>query len=118
MRNLRMEKRADGVAMITFDTPDSKVNIISRELFGEIAAILDEIEKDDAIRAGVLVSGKPGSFIAGADLEQLRALRLGWRVRIVEASAEAVCVDVPADVPVVAALLAAQAETIGRGGPR
>jgi 3-deoxy-manno-octulosonate cytidylyltransferase (CMP-KDO synthetase) len=52
------------------------------------------------------------------DLEQLRALRLGWRVRIVETTSEAMCVDVPADVPVVAALLAAQAGTVGRGGPR
>ena len=52
------------------------------------------------------------------DLEQLRALRLGWRVRIVETDPEAMCVDVPADVPVVAALLAAQTGTVGRGGAR
>jgi 3-deoxy-manno-octulosonate cytidylyltransferase (CMP-KDO synthetase) len=32
------------------------------------------------------------------DLEQLRALRLGWRIRIVEIDEEPVCVDVPEDV--------------------
>jgi 3-deoxy-manno-octulosonate cytidylyltransferase (CMP-KDO synthetase) len=32
------------------------------------------------------------------DLEQLRALRLGWKIRIVEVEEEPVCVDVPEDV--------------------
>jgi 3-deoxy-manno-octulosonate cytidylyltransferase (CMP-KDO synthetase) len=32
------------------------------------------------------------------DLEQLRVLRLGWRIRIVEIDEEPVCVDVPEDV--------------------
>jgi 3-hydroxyacyl-CoA dehydrogenase/enoyl-CoA hydratase/3-hydroxybutyryl-CoA epimerase len=71
---LHLEKRDDGVAMITLDTPDSKVNVISRELFDEIAAALDSIEKDDRVRACVLTSAKPGSFIAGADLKQLIAV--------------------------------------------
>ncbi len=32
------------------------------------------------------------------DLEQLRALRLGWKIRVVEIEEEPVCVDVPEDV--------------------
>jgi 3-deoxy-manno-octulosonate cytidylyltransferase (CMP-KDO synthetase) len=32
------------------------------------------------------------------DLEQLRALRLGWRIRVIEIDEEPVCVDVPEDV--------------------
>ena len=53
MKTVKLDKRTDGVALIRFDTPDSKVNIISRELFDEIAAVLDEIESDDGIRACV-----------------------------------------------------------------
>ena len=74
MSSVRLAKRGDGVALITLDTPESKVNVISRELFGEIAAALDEIERDPVVRAAVLASGKPGTFIAGADLRQLRAV--------------------------------------------
>jgi len=75
MSNLRLTKRADGVAVVTFDTPESKVNVISRELLAEIGPALDEIERDPGVRACVLASGKPGTFIAGADLHQIRAIR-------------------------------------------
>lgn len=71
---VRLEKRADGVALILFDTPNSPVNILSRESFEEFGRILDEIESDDAVRACVLASGKPGTFIAGANLKQLIAV--------------------------------------------
>ena len=68
---VRLEKRPDGVALLILDTPESPVNVLSRELLDEIAVPLDEIEGDDAIRAVVLASGKPGTFIAGANVEQL-----------------------------------------------
>ncbi|HXV78158.1 MAG TPA: enoyl-CoA hydratase-related protein, partial [Candidatus Polarisedimenticolaceae bacterium] len=71
---VRLDIRADGVAIVTFDTPESKVNILSRELFDEIATVLDRIESERAVRAAVLSSGKPGSFIAGANLEQLKSI--------------------------------------------
>lgn len=74
MSSVRLEKRADGVALILFDTPDSPVNVLSRELMDEIAAIIDEVERDEAVRACVLASAKPGTFIAGADLKQLLAI--------------------------------------------
>jgi 3-hydroxyacyl-CoA dehydrogenase/enoyl-CoA hydratase/carnithine racemase len=73
-RSLSLDKRSDGVAIVTFDTPDSAVNILSRELFDEIAEILDDVESDDAVRACVLASAKPGTFIAGANLKQLIAV--------------------------------------------
>jgi 3-hydroxyacyl-CoA dehydrogenase/enoyl-CoA hydratase/3-hydroxybutyryl-CoA epimerase len=74
MSTVKLEKRSDGVGMIFFDTPDSKVNILSRSLFDEFSAVLDEVERDDAIRACVLASGKPGTFIAGANLVELRGI--------------------------------------------
>jgi len=74
MNTIKLDKRTDGVAIVTFDTPDSKVNIISRELFDEIAAALDEIASDGSVRACVLASAKPGTFIAGANLKQIRAI--------------------------------------------
>lgn len=71
---LRLHRRDDGVATILFDTPDSPVNVLSRELFDEISDVLDEIESDDSVRAVVLHSAKPGTFIAGANLKQLVAI--------------------------------------------
>ena len=73
LSNLRLEKRPDGVAIVWFDTPGSVVNVLSRELLAEIGPILDDLERDGAIRAVVLASAKRGTFIAGADLAQLIA---------------------------------------------
>jgi 3-deoxy-manno-octulosonate cytidylyltransferase (CMP-KDO synthetase) len=47
---------------------------------------------------------------AAEDLEQLRALRLGWKFRIVEIALDPVCVDVPQDVVRVESLLRARRE--------
>jgi 3-deoxy-manno-octulosonate cytidylyltransferase (CMP-KDO synthetase) len=44
------------------------------------------------------------------DLEQLRALRLGWKIRVVEIEEEPVCVDVPEDVPRAESALRARRE--------
>ncbi|NNE44158.1 MAG: 3-deoxy-manno-octulosonate cytidylyltransferase [Gemmatimonadetes bacterium] len=48
------------------------------------------------------------------DLEQLRALRLGWKIRVVEISQTPVCVEVPEDVEVVESLMKRGKEGVGR----
>ncbi len=72
--SLSLELRGDGVAVVTFDTPGSSVNVLSRELVGEVERALDAIAEEPKIVAAVLVSGKPGTFIAGADLDQVLAM--------------------------------------------
>lgn len=58
------------IATLTFDDPHKGANVLSRAVLGELATQLDALEKR-ADLAGVIVrSGKPGSFIAGADLRE------------------------------------------------
>ena len=64
----------DGVAVVLFDTPRSPVNVLSRELLEEVAAILDVVEADRSVRAVVLASAKADGFIAGADLKQVLSM--------------------------------------------
>ena len=73
MPALNVEVR-DEVAVITFDTPDASVNTFTRPVRDEFVALLDRLEHDPAVRAAVLVSGKPDVWIAGADVEELAAL--------------------------------------------
>ena len=47
---------------------------------------------------------------AAEDLEQLRALRLGWKIRVVEIAEDPICVDVPQDVARVESFLKARRE--------
>ncbi|HSN67808.1 MAG TPA: 3-hydroxyacyl-CoA dehydrogenase NAD-binding domain-containing protein [Thermoanaerobaculia bacterium] len=64
----------DAVAVVRIDVPGSKVNVLSASLFDEMERMLIQIEADDAIDAVVLASGKPGTFIAGADLRAVEEI--------------------------------------------
>lgn len=76
MDAIHLIKRNDGVAILRFDTPDSPVNILSSRFFDEFGRHLDQIARDPDIRACVLSSAKPDSFIAGADLDEVLAMTL------------------------------------------
>ncbi len=57
---------ADGVARLTLNRPD-RLNSFTVEMHGEVAAALDRIEADDAVRTLVLTGAGRG-FCAGQDL--------------------------------------------------
>ncbi len=70
-KNLRREVTSAAIAILTFDRPDSAANIFDRATLEELNSHLDAIERDSTLRGVVLVSAKPGIFIAGADLHSL-----------------------------------------------
>lgn len=74
MKNLKIEKE-DGLAVVTLDQPDEKVNTLTRDMLGEFEDCLKEIENDKKIKGAVLISGKKNNFIAGADLNIIRSLK-------------------------------------------
>ena len=60
---------ADGIALITMDSPGRSMNVLGPDVEPELAAIVDQIVGDAAIRGAIITSGKP-SFIAGYDLTE------------------------------------------------
>jgi 3-hydroxyacyl-CoA dehydrogenase/enoyl-CoA hydratase/3-hydroxybutyryl-CoA epimerase len=64
-----------GIAVVTLDTPGEPVNVISRAVKDEFAALFSRLESDATIHGAVLLSGKPDSFVAGADIEEF----LEWK---------------------------------------
>ena len=42
--------------------------MLNQGMLTDFVAAFDEIQANDAIRGAVLISGKPKSFIAGADI--------------------------------------------------
>jgi 3-hydroxyacyl-CoA dehydrogenase/enoyl-CoA hydratase/3-hydroxybutyryl-CoA epimerase len=66
-----MQVRDDGVAVIAIDIPGQPVNTIGPALSGGFHAALEAIESDTRVRAAVIVSRKPGNFVAGADIKML-----------------------------------------------
>lgn len=63
----------NSVAIVRLDDKSSKVNTLSEKMTAEIAKMLDAVESDSEIKSVVLISNKPGCFIAGADIAQLQA---------------------------------------------
>ena len=55
---LTLELHGD-VAVITFDLPNEPVNKFSASVIAEFDAILTTIEQNRAVKAAVLISGKP-----------------------------------------------------------
>jgi 3-hydroxyacyl-CoA dehydrogenase/enoyl-CoA hydratase/3-hydroxybutyryl-CoA epimerase len=74
-RALRLERREDGVAVIRIDVPGESLNTLRGSFASELEEISAEIAGNPEIRAVVIASGKPDSFVAGADVKQLLAVR-------------------------------------------
>jgi 3-hydroxyacyl-CoA dehydrogenase/enoyl-CoA hydratase/3-hydroxybutyryl-CoA epimerase/3-hydroxyacyl-CoA dehydrogenase/enoyl-CoA hydratase/3-hydroxybutyryl-CoA epimerase/enoyl-CoA isomerase len=71
----------DRIAVLTVDQPGSKVNTLSAPVFEELGDVVRELEGRRELQGLLLRSGKPGQFIAGADLKELAALAHGSQER-------------------------------------
>ncbi|XP_028162724.1 trifunctional enzyme subunit alpha, mitochondrial [Ostrinia furnacalis] len=68
-------KIVNGVYVVTLDSPDKKVNSLNEAVMQEVNEIISEVDSNPSIEAVVLISGKPGCFIAGADISMLENLK-------------------------------------------
>lgn len=74
---LRLELEED-VASLVFDRPGSRANFLSHatlEALDDVLAEAGRLAGEGRLRALVLRSGRPGVFVAGVDLEELRSVR-------------------------------------------
>lgn len=67
---IRLERR-DELAVVTFDSPGKRVNTLGTAAIHELERLLDLLESDRDLRGVVLLSAKPTTFLAGADLDEL-----------------------------------------------
>src|SRR5512133_3799180 len=74
LRSFRVEFE-DGVATCFIDVPGEPVNTLSPELGAEMTEVLEPLQKDGAVRALVVASGKRDGFVAGAKIEMLQKVR-------------------------------------------
>jgi len=64
-----------GIALITIDTPNSKLNVLSEDFFAEFEATIAGLESRKDLSGLIIASGKEDNFFAGADVKQIRALQ-------------------------------------------
>src|SRR5712672_3949321 len=68
--NFKVETDADGIALVTWDSPGRSINVIDLKVIEELGAIVEQVAGDAAIKGAVITSGKE-TFCAGADLTML-----------------------------------------------
>ena len=65
----------DGIARLELNLPGETINKITRDVRDELQDALGQLATDSVISAVVLISGKPDTFIAGADIDEFVALQ-------------------------------------------
>ncbi|NRQ41977.1 fatty acid oxidation complex subunit alpha FadJ [Rheinheimera sp. YQF-2] len=70
-KTFNLQVRDDQVGVITMDIAGESMNVLKAAFADEIAALLAEINANTALKGLVFISGKPDSFIAGADISML-----------------------------------------------
>jgi 3-hydroxyacyl-CoA dehydrogenase/enoyl-CoA hydratase/3-hydroxybutyryl-CoA epimerase len=64
-------RRDSGVALLLLDCP-GKLNSLGTPVMNEMMQALQQVQSDPGIKALVMMSGKPDTFIIGADLFEIR----------------------------------------------
>src|SRR5438309_2340782 len=75
MSVLRIETGPDGVALVLYDVPGEAVNTLRHGFQEEFEAAFGRLGEDSAVKAILLASAKPDSFVAGADIEMLSRIK-------------------------------------------
>ncbi len=65
----------DGLARVVLDLVGEPINKITNAVGEELDKLLTDFEVNDDVQVVILQSGKQGSFIAGADIDEFVALR-------------------------------------------
>src|SRR3954470_20840449 len=75
MGALRVEPSSDGVAFVFFDVPNEPVNTLRGSFQQDFDIAFGRLSEDPAVKAVVLASAKPDSFVVGADVEMLSRVK-------------------------------------------
>jgi 3-hydroxyacyl-CoA dehydrogenase / enoyl-CoA hydratase / 3-hydroxybutyryl-CoA epimerase len=73
MVHFKLDTDADGIALVTWDSPGRSMNVIDLKVMEELTAIIEQVAGDAAIKGAIITSGKD-TFCAGADLTMLEIL--------------------------------------------
>jgi len=72
-KNFTIETDGDGIALVTWDAPGRSMNVIDATVMDELAAIIEQITAEAAVK-GVVITSEKDAFCAGADLTMLEGL--------------------------------------------
>lgn len=104
-KHIQIQYKGD-IAVLKIDSPDTKVNTLSREMFPEFVSAFDECNRNDQVKGIVLISGKTTGFIAGADIKMIQACKTRDEVYELSRSGQNIFFDIEkCKKPVVSAIM-------------
>lgn len=74
MQYWQLAKCDDGILEVKIDVPGKSANAFSQPVIAELGQVLDEIERDTSLRGVLFSSGKKGTFIVGADIDEMKTI--------------------------------------------
>lgn len=97
--------RLDNVGVITIDVPGEKMNTLKAEFAGQIRQVIAEARGHSHLAGLVLISGKPDSFIAGADISMIDRCQTAQEAEALAQEGQKVMAEIASlPVPVIAAI--------------
>ncbi|WP_194757311.1 fatty acid oxidation complex subunit alpha FadJ [Aliidiomarina indica] len=66
-----LEVRDDRIGVVTIDVPGESMNTLKSTFADEVADLMEQVESDSQLKGLVFISGKPSSFVAGADIRMI-----------------------------------------------
>lgn len=97
--------RLDNVGVITIDVPGEKMITLKAEFAGQIREVIAQARANSHLAGLVLISGKPDSFIAGADISMIDRCKTSQEAEALAHEGQKVMAEIASlSVPVVAAI--------------
>eukprot|EP00056_Hartaetosiga_gracilis_P020971 m.22122 g.22122 ORF g.22122 m.22122 type:complete len:751 (+) comp8806_c0_seq1:27-2279(+) len=94
----------DGIAVVTFDQQDSKVNTLNMDMSYEFGELVKQLENNSSIRGAVILSGKKNNFIAGADINMFTKCKTSEEMEAISRNAHPLFDALEGGKPIVAAI--------------
>lgn len=70
---------ADGIVHVLFDPSGERVNLLTQEILRTLDRLLEELRGREDAKAVLFESAKPGTFIAGMDVEEIAAIEDAYK---------------------------------------
>ncbi|MEO0444434.1 MAG: enoyl-CoA hydratase-related protein, partial [Pseudomonadota bacterium] len=72
MKSFKTTLNDQGILTISIDVANETMNVLNQQVIDDFELLSSDIEKNDAIKAVIFISGKQQGFIAGADIKILQ----------------------------------------------
>jgi enoyl-CoA hydratase len=74
----------NGILTLTINRPD-KLNALNKQVFTDLNAALDEIDKNELVKSVIITGSGPKAFVAGADISEFAGLDLANSMALAKA---------------------------------